>query len=860
MSQLWMMFCFLAIFLTQVGYANATANQTPQIEQHILALPAKRALALSADDCVAEETKEGNRNSSILIVRLKIVGGRLAVDWPASSDQFKPSLLFQCRAGMISAGTAKARRMKLAIEKRLLAELDMLLLKQEQFVSLALPVGDSSSRPDDVPPPATLRESHDWKTYHKLYMDWNESRPDVIRAQFHPRLVFLDRVLNGSLKALLADTPIRAYFKDESDDDNPLNDKLDVVTGQITFHVNDPIGDLMQEQDYKITLPAQVTGVAGAEFIAPDRKQIARALAPLKGKFWRAKLVGSYLNDFFVTSRSGYQRIVGAITVSQAFVLPKQINIPPVPQIVRIVFYGTKDDGEIKTALRQILTDREFAVYTKKKSLPNFQIIKECPDKIASPGPANADPDATADTDQTIKISCRFVAYEDLGAKDNLPYLNANDLAQQQLALSALDWTMGPGRFTPDDESGNENNENTPEDDDDDANVAKFVELQINKRITAPHSANPAAPGTQASVGNPPASATDNVKALKPQLQQRCLNKPCLNFIGGELVYRPGQGIRFYGLYERKRILNGDISIRVGNFGGYIISGDGEWDYLFFNKLNHRLSFQIHGATDSTANRLFGAVETDERRTGGSFRAEYELLTNPALLTISFGGKRETVELTQNEKKVAKQNLTIFQTGLVFVMASKDVIWRRTIQLEPAFRFDPGLTPSQRGFGVFSMSGIFHQYLPGRRDFIVNGRVDVASKNTPLFEQPFLGGEDSVRGFRSDDAIGRRQWVLQHEYQFPVPGVKPESDGLLAMLRSRVQLAAFFDVGGIYRTTGSPSGTRFGSGLGVRFNYGPHVLKFDWAYGIGDSALGQGRGHGRFYFSVSREIPRLLRR
>jgi hypothetical protein len=478
----------------------------------------------------------------------------------------------------------------------------------------------------------------------------------------------------------------------------------------------------------------------------------------------------------------------------------------------------------------------------------------------------------------SASFSCRYVAYEDLGKKDKLPYLNASNLSKQQASLASLGLSMGPGPFVSADDEAAEEVENA-----DDENELRFVELQITKGEeerkdaderppalanpsapmstnapgTVPAPANPSAHGATDPSGGPTDDLSNNVSALKPPSKDRCIHKPCLNFIGGGAVYRPGQGVRFYGAYDRKRLLKGDLAIRVGNFGGHIISGEGRWDYLFFDKLNRRLSFQINGATDSTANRMFSGVETDERRTGGAFRAELELLTDPALLTLSFGGKRETIEITQNEKTAAKQNLTIFQTGAVFVVASKNVLWRRVVQLEPALRFDPGLGAGQKSFAVFSLTGLFHQYLPGRRDFIINGRVDVASKQTPLFEQPFLGGEDSVRGFRIDDAIGLRQWVLQHEFQFPVPYMKPESSGLPAMLRSQVQLAAFFDVGGMYRTTGSPAGTRFGPGLGVRFNRGPHVLKFDWAYGIGDGA--QGRGHGRFYFSVSREIPRLIR-
>ena len=74
-----------------------------------------------------------------------------------SSGRFKPSRLFQCRIGVTGSETAKGEQMKREVEKELLAELDSLLLTQDQLFSLALPVGDPSSRPADVPAPATLR-------------------------------------------------------------------------------------------------------------------------------------------------------------------------------------------------------------------------------------------------------------------------------------------------------------------------------------------------------------------------------------------------------------------------------------------------------------------------------------------------------------------------------------------------------------------------------------------------------------------------------------------------------------------------------------------------------------------------------
>jgi outer membrane protein assembly factor BamA len=94
---------------------------------------------------------------------------------------------------------------------------------------------------------------------------------------------------------------------------------------------------------------------------------------------------------------------------------------------------------------------------------------------------------------------------------------------------------------------------------------------------------------------------------------------------------------------------------------------------------------------------------------------------------------------------------------------------------------------------------------------------------------------------------------LQNELWLPVPGASNATDGLALFIRRNVRLAGFVDVGGVYDTTGSKAGLRFGPGAGARIIYNLVVLKIDWAYGIGDAATG--RSHGRFYFGVAFNRP-----
>jgi hypothetical protein len=122
-------------------------------------------------------------------------------------------------------------------------------------------------------------------------------------------------------------------------------------------------------------------------------------------------------------------------------------------------------------------------------------------------------------------------------------------------------------------------------------------------------------------------------------------------------------------------------------------------------------------------------------------------------------------------------------------------------------------------------------------EYDLSGRFENALGNPPIFELPSFGGADTVRGFRADDATGRRLWSTQSELWWHVlPRLPP------------LKIATFVDLGGAYQTTGSYAGLREGLGSGLRLDLRVAVLKFDWAYGFGNAATGGSRG--KFYFNV----------
>jgi outer membrane protein insertion porin family len=138
---------------------------------------------------------------------------------------------------------------------------------------------------------------------------------------------------------------------------------------------------------------------------------------------------------------------------------------------------------------------------------------------------------------------------------------------------------------------------------------------------------------------------------------------------------------------------------------------------------------------------------------------------------------------------------------------------------------------------------------------VLSGRVEAgygfgwATEPLPLFERFYLGGPNSIRGFKFrkispiDDAgvrIGGTTEVLGNvEYLIPLPNF-----GIGA-----IRLATFFDVGNVYgfKTRFDLTDLRYSAGPGIRWNspFGP--IRVDYGLNLGRR---RGEDFGAFQFSV----------
>jgi hypothetical protein len=368
------------------------------------------------------------------------------------------------------------------------------------------------------------------------------------------------------------------------------------------------------------------------------------------------------------------------------------------------------------------------------------------------------------------------------------------------------------------------------------------------------------------SLANPKVTPTDPTNVEAPFLAN--------GEYGFQVAYRPGQSVRGSVLAQGANFqfgsAKGFLSGEVGGDGAHAFgSGSVNLDYLWFAKLRRRLSLQATGSSDATAQRLLGGVMADERRTGGNAYAELDVFRNIGgfLFRLTAEPRHEMVALSPKSGAQPTFHLTTIEVGALVSYGPLTALHPTALQVSPRVKFGLGLAATEPTYRVFTADGVLHQRVSnaGLISLDFAGRFQQASSATPIFELPSLGGGDSLRGFRTDDALGRTLWSVQTEIWIPVPGslhARPDQP-VWSFLRQQIRLAADFDAGGVENTdlgstTGesllaaqaSAAGWRYGPGVGVRFIKGSLALKLDWGYGFGQGALGL--GHGRFYVGVSR--------
>lgn len=241
-------------------------------------------------------------------------------------------------------------------------------------------------------------------------------------------------------------------------------------------------------------------------------------------------------------------------------------------------------------------------------------------------------------------------------------------------------------------------------------------------------------------------------------------------------------------------------------------------------------------------NRQLEGTTTDERRTGGRLR-----LTRT---TTGDWHHRQSLQLAHARLHLRRAHAPNAFRDLSSVVLGTQL--RRTGGLRlpvPALLLGAKVRggwdhAAARGFVTAQFQGRSHRTLGSSGWAVVaDGHAQWASANTPAFEQAALGGTTSVRGYRTDTAIGRALATLQQELWAPLPGTASATTGVRGWLHRHIRLAAFFDAGGVaHPLTADTDRVRTGLGAGVRLILGPATIRADWGHRTPDVLSGTFRG------------------
>ena len=402
----------------------------------------------------------------------------------------------------------------------------------------------------------------------------------------------------------------------------------------------------------------------------------------------------------------------------------------------------------------------------------------------------------------------------------------------------------------------------------------QWVDLVIDK--TTPESgAATSANSVTASSETPPNAPTvsarpDSVTDITPApvaastgRPQRAGNTPRLeqkNFLGLGFEYKPEQGVRLLGSFQRKNSFGFDLT-RVEAGGGTSGFGSAEYskDFVLFNKLARRLKIDTGAGTEFESKRVVVGQLVDERRTGAGARGELELYRDgpDRQLNVFLEARRERVVLTAAATDATDATGDeLVRALLTRIDLGASYSWRKTLtghpaslRLEAAGRFGLPVDESS-AFRRLHGRAQYHYSIAGPVELETRFEFRHATSATPSFELPTLGGLESVRGFRSDEESGHVLWSWQNEIWVPVmKGGAPSK--FRDFMRRNIRAAGIFDSGRridvLTDQTASQALLRLGAGVGLRVKYQGVIIELDWVKALG--AAENRPPNGRFYFN-----------
>jgi hypothetical protein len=318
---------------------------------------------------------------------------------------------------------------------------------------------------------------------------------------------------------------------------------------------------------------------------------------------------------------------------------------------------------------------------------------------------------------------------------------------------------------------------------------------------------------------------------LSKHQARRAAERVLRNDLELSLEHRAGKPLLFGALY-RHRGPSPDQTFSIGfgqqkqQTGEFSLSGD----FLAFEALGRRLSWSATAWSRFDPERGIDAGRPDERRRGAELRFGLDLWRDmPFGPGGSFGRSdialaREETQLSTAAAPATEQRR--IEIGLA-AAGMRDGTpaaprWDAALDLMRgrsggdsynAVRIDAGW---QQFFGLFS-----------RWDLRL--RAHAIGAAAPVTEWPVFGGDEGVRGYRSDRVAARRIAVLRSEAWLPLPW-PTDSPSTERLFRRQLNLAAFADLGHVDDPAIPFERRAAGIGLGLRYAQGDAlVLKFDLA-------------------------------
>jgi len=327
----------------------------------------------------------------------------------------------------------------------------------------------------------------------------------------------------------------------------------------------------------------------------------------------------------------------------------------------------------------------------------------------------------------------------------------------------------------------------------------------------------------------------------------------------------------FRGLGERVSLqwtvggVNSQSSLELGFFEPYLDKKHTSLDVDLYNRSVYRFnSGGLTGTTDNTGNTNT-YVEQHKGLTLGVNRPVNDFLT------VGITGRSETVTTNNFAESTADQYIR--QRGNVSGLGLRGILSNRDNEFAPAaggltsvsYEFvgastQPAdslavspLAPGREYFGKLGLDVRRYNSLQGprkpgnfnqpKRVLATRILIGTTARNVPFFEQYFLGGPDSLRGYDQDRFWGSNLALFQAELRVPV-GKDNNFQGVL-----------LFDSGDSWNTIYQVSGLSQDTAFKLRYDYGVGVRLVTPIGPIRlDYAIPNGGGSGRTQFSIGQSF------